>query len=257
MSHIPSGKSSTAFMKLVLLLLSVLQSNNVDARVTTSSNAQLLTGSGYELGSDDRDLLTIEHSRIFDRGDAFLFFDVSSDSGSNEANIYGEANLRLALPGPFQINHSMPLVKRIYGASSLELGEETHSYLVGLGTSLDFPKFRYFNVNLFLRQSRRDFIENDTDLGGQVNMNWQLPFVLGDWHMKFEGHLDYSFSENGGDLPKHDNLNSAPRLLVDVSRWLGSQDSFFAGIEYQIWRHKFGVQGVHENVVQAMVKVNF
>lgn len=257
MNQTPEDKGSAAFMMLVLLCLSLISIDRVAARVITATNVQLLTGSGYELGSDDRDLFTFEHSRVFDRGDAFFFFDVTSESASDETSIYGEANVRVALPNSFQINKSIPMVRRVYGASSIELGEDIHSYLLGLGASLDIPSFRYFNVNVFVRQSHRDFVVKGTDLGGQLNMSWQLPFTLGKWHMKFEGHLDYSFSENGGDRPKHDNLNSAPRLLVDVSRWRGTQERFFAGIEYQVWRHKFGIQGVHENVVQAMVKVNF
>lgn len=257
MDHPTKDRSSPAFAVLVFLLLSAISTNNVDARVFTSTNAQLLTGSGYELGSNDRDIFTFEHSRIFDRGDAFLFFDVTSEPASDETSIYGEASLRIALPNSFQTNKSIPIIKGVYGASSIELGEDIHSYLLGLGASLDIPNFQYFNINVFVRQSHRNFVEKDTDLGGQLNVNWQLPFTLGNWHMQFEGHLDFSFSENGGDQPKHDNLNSAPRLLVDVSRWLGSQELFFAGIEYQIWRHKFGIQGIHENVVQAMIKVNF
>lgn len=221
---------------------------------TRSTNVQLLTGSGYELGSDDRDILTFEQVNTFNKGDIFVFFDASLERPSNETTAYGEATLRLLLPNQEQITDKVHFLKSLYAATSFELGEENHSYLLGVGSSLDVPGFRYLNINLFLRKSYRDSVARASDVGGQVNLNWQFPFAVRSWHFTFEGHVDLAFSESGGDRPKHDNLNAAPRLLVDAGRLFGVNDSLFVGVEYQVWRHKFGIQGVHENVVQAMAK---
>ena len=235
---------------LYILILSAT-ANQASAQWPRSSNLQLLQGSGYELGADKRTIATYEQINISDRGDFFLFADISRPSSGNGTTAYGEATLRIKLP-PIQSAPSR--IKNLYAASAIELGDEVHAYLIGLGSSLDVPGFDFFNLNLLLRKSYRDFVNKDTDVGGQLNINWRYPFGFagGDW--VFEGHLDFAFAEDGGDRPKHDNVNSAPRLLLDVGRSFGKPNQLYAGVEYQFWRHKFGVKGVDEGVAQAMVK---
>ena len=57
-----------------------------------------------------------------------------------------------------------------------------------------------------------------------------------------------------GSNPKANNLNAAPRLLLDLGHFRGTPGHLFAGIEYQPWRNKFGIEGVDEDVAQVMLK---
>ena len=68
--------------------------------------------------------------------------------------------------------------------------------------------------------------------------------------MTFEGFFDYAWGNN----PKEDNIITGPRLLIDVGKFFSSPGQLQAGVEYQIWRNKFGIDGVDEDVAQAMVK---
>ena len=46
-----------------------------------------------------------------------------------------------------------------------------------------------------------------------------------------------------------------PRLLLDVGDLVwNKQGQFFAGIEYQYWHNKFGIDGVTESTPQAQIK---
>ena len=69
--------------------------------------------------------------------------------------------------------------------------------------------------------------------------------------MVFEGFFDYAWGED----PLEDNIITAPRLLVDVGGLAGwGENQLQVGVEYQIWRNKFGIDGMDEDVPQAMVK---
>jgi hypothetical protein len=51
------------------------------------------------------------------------------------------------------------------------------------------------------------------------------------------------------------SIITAPRLLVDVGDLVGfGAGKLQAGVEYQIWRNKFGIDDMDEDVAQAMVK---
>ena len=66
----------------------------------------------------------------------------------------------------------------------------------------------------------------------------------------FGGFIDFAGSQ--GD--REESIIGAPQLLVDVGNFWGAPDRLHAGIEYQFWRNKFGIDGVDEDVVQLMVK---
>jgi hypothetical protein len=42
--------------------------------------------------------------------------------------------------------------------------------------------------------------------------------------------------------------------MVDVGKAFGAPGTFQAGIEHQMWRNKFGISGIDEDVSQFMVK---
>ena len=66
--------------------------------------------------------------------------------------------------------------------------------------------------------------------------------------------MDYAFGEDSGSNPKENSIVAAPRMLLDVGSSWGKPGVLEAGIEQQIWRNKFGIDGIDEDVTQAMVK---
>lgn len=124
-------------------------------------------------------------------------------------------------------------------STTLEMGQGLHATLVGIGLPLDLKDFAFANVNLDLRKSERDIAAEQTDTGMQVTLTWKRPFSIGSTKMSFEGFYDYAFGEGGSSAPKEDNIITAPRLLVNLSTV------------------DVGIDGVDEDVAQAMVKWKF
>jgi nucleoside-specific outer membrane channel protein Tsx len=219
----------------------------------SSTNVQVLYGDGYELGDNSMAIMTLEHANGWKYGDNFFFVDVSNPA-SEGTSYYGEFSPRLSLGKISGKNLAYGIVKDVLVAGTLEVGEDLRAYLLGVGLALNLPKFAFADINLYYRESERDWLAVQTDAGAQVTIDWLLPFDLGGQKIAFEGFADYAWGEKGGSAPKADNLITAPRLLVDVGNWFGAPGTLQAGVEYQIWRNKYGVKGVDEDVAQVMVK---
>lgn len=226
----------------------------------SSANVQLLYSDGFadDFGIDDRDkaVFTLEYANGWTYGDNFFFLDVSNPTASGTAH-YGEFSPRLSLARVTGKDVSFPGVKDVLFSTNFELGEDVHAYLAGIALALDLPGFAFADVTLYWRESHRDFVARDTDPGAQVTVAWLYPFQLGGLKFAFEGFADYAWGEDGGSAPKEDNLVAAPRLLLDVGDLWGSPGQLQAGIEYQVWRNKFGIAGVDEDAPQIMVKWTF
>ena len=222
-----------------------------NASIWSSTNVQLLNGDGFELGADNRTIFTIENATGWKYGDSFFFLDVTDPFDTNDSAFYGEFSPRLSLGAVMGKKMSFGIVKDVMIASTLEMGEGVRGYLLGIGLPLDLPGFKFANVNIYGRKSERSFATDDSDTGGQVTLTWNRPFAIGSAKLNFEGFFDYAFGEDSGSNPKEDNIVAAPRIMLNVSKHLQ------VGIEHQIWRDKFGINGVDEDATQAMVKFTF
>lgn len=223
----------------------------------SATNVQLLYGTQYadNFGIDDKGkaIFTFEHADGWKYGDNFFFLDVSNPGATGTAE-YAEFSPRFSVGKIIGKDLSFGVVKDVLIAGTWEMGGGVRAYLAGIGFALGLPKFAFADLNIYARQSERDFAPVDTDLGWQVTIDWLLPFSLGPVKMAFEGFADYAGGESGGSVPKEDNLIAAPRLLMDVGAFFGAPGKVQAGIEYQFWRNKFGIDGVNEDVPQVMVK---
>jgi nucleoside-specific outer membrane channel protein Tsx len=224
----------------------------------SSTNVQLLHGTSYadDFGIDDekKTIFTFEHADGWKYGDNFFFVDVSNPETEGTA-YYAEFSPRLSL-GKLAGGEpwSFGIVKDVLLSGTIEMGQDLHANLLGIGLALDLPKFAFADFNLYARKSYRDFAAEDTDTGWQITIDWLLPFNIGGSKWAFEGFADYAWGEEGGSAPKEDNLITAPRLLVDIGDAWGAPGHLQFGVEYQIWRNKFGIDGVDEDVPQVMVK---
>jgi len=242
------------FLKpLLVMLMGATLTQAASASDWSSSNIQILRGTDYQLGEAERTIMTFEHSNRWSHGDNYFFVDITEPNGEGTTH-YAEFAPRLSLSKTLGQNVSLGFIKDTFLAASFEMGNGSHANLFGLGVSLDISGFNYANGNFLRRQSYRDWVSEDTHSGWQLTLNWGIPFTIQDSRWVFEGFADYAFSEGGGTSPKSDNMITAPRLLLDVGDLWGAQNHLFAGIEYQIWRNKFGVDGVDEDVPQMMLK---
>lgn len=237
----------------VIVLFSLMVSVQLRAAEWSSSNIQLLHGSGYRLADERKTILTIEHANRWRYGDNFFFLDAANPNQAGTL-LYAELTPQISIGRVRGVPIRAAAVRDVMLSANIEMGAGLHSRLLGIAFALDLPGFDFANIALYRRQSFRDQVVEQSPAGGQLSLAWARPFMVGDSHWQFEGFADYAFGENGGSSPKSDNLLTAPRLLLDAGAMWGEPGHLFAGIEYQFWRNKYGVEGVDERVSQAMVK---
>ncbi len=219
----------------------------------SAANAQYLYGDGYELGDESMAIFTLEYAAGTKNWDVFFFLDVANPAASGTGH-YAEFSPRFSFTPLTGAPLSFWIAKDTMVSTTIEMGDGVRAYLVGVGLPLKLPGFAFADFNLYARKSYRDFVATQTGMGGQITLDWLYPFKLGPLDFAFEGFFDWAFGESGGSAPKEDNIVTAPRLLVDVGKMFGAPGKFQAGIEYQFWVNKYGVDGVNEDVPQAMVK---
>ena len=256
--------------KLVVAMSGLLLATSSWAGIAqwSATNLQLLYGDAYQsiyfntdegkLDSVDdvRTVVTIEHANGWKYGDNFMFVDITNADRTTETptGYYGEISPRLSFGKMLGVDLNKGLLNDVLIATTAELGEGIRNYLYGVGVDLNLPGFAFFQINYYVRNEVEAFGgPSDTDTGSQITLVWLLPFELGSTSWSFEGFLDYAYDID----PSEDNIITAPRLLMDVGQLFGEKGAVQAGIEYQIWRNKFGIDGIDEDVVQAMVKFIF
>ena len=252
---------------LVAASLAGAPAAHAGAALFSTTNIQYLHGTSYAdfdpnggySHHDKSNIVTIEHFDAWKYGDNFLFVDITNPNGQGDAfgttakgnaSYYGELSPRLSI-GKMFFGHELTkgLIKDVLFTSTLEIPESPveQTWLYGLAVDLNLPHVQYFQVNWYIRNPKQAGV----DTGQQITLAWGAPFKIGPVPMLAEGFLDYAW----GVHPLHDNLITAPRLLVDVGALAGmGTGKLQAGVEWQIWRNKYGIAGMHESVPQAMVK---
>jgi len=239
--------------RVLALALLATAGTTSQASEWSTTNVQLLHGDGYELGDNSMAIMTLEHANGWKYGDNFFFVDVSNPTAKG-TGYYAEFSPRLSLGKITGKAMKFGIVKDVLLSGTQEMGEDLRATLLGVGLALDLPKFAFADFNLYYRESTRDWLANQTDGGAQITIDWLLPFSVGTQKMAFEGFADYAWGEKGGSAPKADNLVAGPRLLIDSGNWFGAPGEVQIGVEYQIWRNKFGVKGFDEDIPQVMIK---
>lgn len=262
----PSPRTSATYLLALGATLGPAATYAGSANFATT-NIQYLYGTNYAdfnpnggfSHSDEASIITIEHFNVWKYGDNFLFVDIINPTGEGDAfgtttesnaSFYAEISPRLSIGKIFFDRElSAGMVKDLLFTSTLEIPESPveQTWLYGLAADLILPGFQFFQFNWYIRNNQTSGV----DTGQQVTLVWAAPFKLGPVPMMFEGFFDYAWGED----PLQDNIITAPRLLVDVGELMGvGGGKLQAGVEYQIWRNKFGIDGMDEDVAQAMVK---
>jgi nucleoside-specific outer membrane channel protein Tsx len=236
------------FMAGSLALLPLLAANSHAGSNWSTTNFQYHYGTEYELGDEKRTLITLEHANGWKYGDNFFFVDITNPNRTGEATgteLYAEIAPRLSFGKISGADLSLGIVSDLLLATTLETGDGFHNYLYGLGVNLTLPGFKFFEVNWYVRDE-----VTFGNTGQQITLAWGMPFSLGKAQFSFEGFFDYAWDLDASE----DNIVTQPRLLLDVGSFWGTPGTLQAGIEYQIWRNKFGIDGIDEDFPELMVK---
>lgn len=227
----------------------------------SSTNIQYLYGTTYssiyyneetnKLDAEDTSasVITLEHVNGWKYGDNFYFVDITNADRSDPdaaTSYYGELSPRFSLSSITGAPLSGGIIKDVLVTTTAEIGQGFHNYLYGLAIDFNIPNTPVAQLNYYVRNE----IGAGKDTGQQITLVWLKPFKIGSAAFTFEGFLDYAFAMDHAE----DNIIAAPRLLYDLGNAWGSPGCLQLGVEYQLWRNKFGIDGIDEDVAQVMVK---
>lgn len=245
----PNLKKTLSFFAIAFVALGVAPCSAFD---WTSTNIQQLYGSGFEFGDSERYTTTIEHGNGWKYGQNFFFVDVT-DRDDIGIEVYAEVYSYFSLNKTSGKDLSIGPIKDIFAFIGLNISnkpEDDHfaAYLAGLSFDLSNPYFDYLQVDIAAYKA--DDVQNKYGL--QVTPVWSYPFEIASVKFKFRGFTDFRTgnTNNSGNF----HILAQPQILVDVGDLIGTKsNTFYIGTEYSYWYNKFGVKGVDESVVQAMV----
>jgi nucleoside-specific outer membrane channel protein Tsx len=219
----------------------------------TSNNIQLLSGDGFELGSSRHNTVTVEHADGWRYGENYLFMDIiqSDDIG---LEVYGEWYPRLSLNKIANKNLSFSVVKDFSIVGGINAGSEPANdpfvaFLLGGGISFDIPHTEFIQLDVMAYKQ-----EGGDSIGIQITPAWSIPFSLGGLNFRFTGFVDWVSADATGGV---DYILTQPQLLLDVGQLSGHDKKLYVGIEYWYWHNKFGIKGVNEESLQAMLLYKF
>ena len=208
------------------------------------SNIQFSRGYTFELGPDQRSILTFEHADGYRYGDNYLFYDYTTTTES----YYAEWRTRLSLSKLSGRKVSFGAVEDLLIAAQFEFPDGLDNReSIGLGIAWNIPGFERVGTNVMSRDDPR-FSGRAAlvVLNWATKMNWGAP-------VHFEGFCDFQGSEgNRGGW-----VLCQPRLLLDAGYFSGTEGKFFVGAEYQYWSDKFGAGITNEHVIQGQLKFVF
>lgn len=239
-------------MKQWLISSALLLSGATQAEVLWSDfSVTYLNGQHYRVGDNQRQVYTFEYATGTSWGDSFLFMDHLRSANGDREN-YGEWAPRFSLTkaGAFSLDNSV--LQDVLLAGQIEMSETTTNYLYGVGLAWQVPGFKYFSTNFY----RRD---NDTAKDNwQTTVVWGLPWQIGSQQFLWDGFLDWTSSTEN----QRSSMNWTSQIKWLASPALGIDSRLYLGVEYALWRNKFGIADSpafrsNESNVSLLVKWHF
>jgi len=209
-------------------------------------------------------IYTFQHADGWAYGDNFFFVDLI-DAEDTGFDLYTEFYTNFSLGKITGKDVSFGFVKDvgILAGANYAKDAKVFKFLSGMRLTWDLPQFGFFNTDVMA------YIDasSGASSGGApketnsfiVDVNWALPFSIGQQDFSLEGHVEYiggRSNEFGGDVAPH--VLGQPQLRYDIGKGLFDiPGHLFAGVEYQFWINKLGDRGTDEHVVQTLLVGRF
>ena len=211
-----------------------------------------LYGENYALpanGSDSnqQNTITAEYAAKLQYGDFFAFADrTNNDLDGNET--YFEVSPRLSLGAVSGKKLEIGPIKDVLIATTWEGGEGFNNYLYGFGFDLAIPYFQYAQLNFYKA-------DNDKNLNDdyQVTFTYGVPFKLASEDFLVDGFMDWSTTEDD----HASELNWTTQWKWNAGKHISPKTKLYLGVEYSVWNNKYGIKGLNQNDVSALVKYHF
>lgn len=199
----------------------------------------LLDNSTFADEESELTTYTLEHVSGHSWGGLFYFVDRHKGEDGFSAT-YQEFSPKFTLA-----SMEGGVIKAVNAAFTLESASGTgdDNFLYGVGADLNIPGMNFASATVYY--ANNDSIEDD----------YQLTLTYGWSHGNFniDGYLDYSTETDDSEA----NLHFNPQITYDLAPMIGKAfGKVKVGIEYSYWGNKYGVDGVDQNAVSALLKVH-
>lgn len=223
----------------------------------SANSFSILYGTKYKVpfsnNSDDskRTVLTINSTNDNRIGDFFSFIDVSHSWGNGHNNtLYGEFQPRFSVNKIFKQHLSLGPLDDLLLAGQLEYGANSFGFnqlnqLLGAGTNIRAPYFKFIRLNLYRRFNQRASDE------WQLSTVWLAPINIASQDFVFTGWFDWVLQSK----QRPSNFQTQIQFKWDMGKALWQhKDNVYIGTEFVHWKNKFAIIGVNETVWQAMIQ---
>ncbi len=230
----------------------------------SNSEIQYLHGANYNepfnSNNVSQSIITITHAHGWTYGRNFFFMDTlfTEDGQPSQINLYGEAYSTFSLGKITSLDLGFTIIKDFGVTGGINLGENMDSpqsgfraWLYGMTMDFNMPGFDFFNVDILRRR-----ITETEDMGTswQITPAWKLPFQIAGSRWSLEGFTDFVSKK---DSRAAGQILAQPQLRLDVGDFFDTGDHLYLGIEYQLWRNKYGIKGLHDHVPQVLLVWRF
>ncbi len=213
----------------------------------SATNVQWLHGHGFELGPETLSILTFEHASTWPLGSNFFFFDITRPFAAGTA-IYGEWYSRLSWHATGLRAESEGPLRDVSFTAALNAGNDFRAYLAGVTLHFRVPGFSFLDLDLMAYDDR-----SDSTVTYIVTPAWEVSVTIGKASLRWRGFVDFI----GAEGERAAQVLAQPQLLLELGSLWGEATRLSVGIEYQYWRHKYGVEGVVESVPQLLLLWQF
>lgn len=198
---------------------------------------------------------TFENATAHNWGNTFFFIDRDQphdDDLEGTDEVYGEFAPNISGNWLTGQDLSFGPVKDVMLSGQYEFGgsTEVNNYMTGVGLAWDVPAFLYFNT-MFYYVNNSEIADDQ-----QLTVTWGLPFNVGPALFLVDGYIDWSTAASD----HKSELQITPQIKLDVGNFWDAPGVLYAGIEYQYWNNKYGLDETlidEQSSVSALVKFHF
>lgn len=240
---------------------------HVDAMEWSATELQGLYGTAFQEPFNNQDvakgLVTLAHAGGYSWGSSFAFVDyLRSDADDAHADeFYGEIYLYPSLSRWSGRALSAGPIRDVSLTLGINYGDKSNGanprvFLPGLTVHFAVPGFSFLDLGLTGYLDRGRFNGAATTCNAdtwQLTPSWKHPFKLAGRDFSFSGFVDV-IGAHGACARQ---VLSQPQLRMEIGDWFGRPGKVQVGVEYQYWRNKFGIDGLHEHFPQALLAWGF
>lgn len=260
-----TGRGWRGLSALAATLLAAASFGATEARADNfaTTEIQLLYGDGFKLGRDgfngtERLTATIEHFSTWAYGDNFFFVDFNRDfdGAGSKSDEYGEYWGHLSGSKIFGFDLGNSFIRDVNLGFGVNAGTDLTILAYGPRVDFNIPGFDLLTVGFYGYNTIDDPFGRSLDTSYQATVVWSAPLIRqGRINLWTQGFVDFIGDQNAG---VDDQIVFQPQLRLDLGQAMGgSAGKVEVGFEYAYFDNKFGVTGVEDNVLQALLVFNF